>query len=297
MKFEGMNILEFGAFFPDDDSCKQYLADKKWSVGFACPRCKHDKFCESSDPFTRVCRKCKHTESSTAGTLFHKVKFGLRKAFHIVFEMSNTTKSMSSVQVSKRYGIRQATAWLFMQKVRLAMKSSGKNPMDGTVHVDEFVVGQKEAGKRGRTYDSSKSKVAIAVELTPDKKVKRVYMNKIEDYSSKSLKPLFENHISRTAQVLTDGWRGYTPLSGGWNMTVEESDPGKNFKELHVVVQTVKSWLRTIPGHVSKKHIQKYLDEFCYRINRSQAKETIFDNLVNKLVGHAPVCYSEIKCT
>ena len=76
--------------------------------------------------------------------MFHKVKFGIRKAFTIVFEMSATTKSISSSQMAKRLNIRYNTAWLFMHKVRIAMKSSGNFPMTGKVVVDEFVFGGKE---------------------------------------------------------------------------------------------------------------------------------------------------------
>jgi len=50
--------------------------------------------------------------------LFHKVKFGLLKAFHICFEMATTTKSLSSLQVAKRYEIRPGTARAFMHKVQ-----------------------------------------------------------------------------------------------------------------------------------------------------------------------------------
>lgn len=43
-----------------------------------------------------------------------------------------------------RYGITEKTARLFMLKVREAMFSSGNNPMDGEVHVDEFVLGGRD---------------------------------------------------------------------------------------------------------------------------------------------------------
>ena len=83
----------------------------------------------------------------------------------ITFEMSATTKGLSSSQVSKRYGISRKTAWLFMHKVRIAMKSSGNEPMTGIVHVDEFVVGGKENMKQGRSNNVKKKKVVVAVEL------------------------------------------------------------------------------------------------------------------------------------
>lgn len=61
-----------------------------------------------------------------------------------------------------------------MHKIREAMKSSGKYPIKGKVHVDEFVIGGKEEGKVGRSYDSKKKKVVCAVELTDEGKVKRM---------------------------------------------------------------------------------------------------------------------------
>ena len=101
------------------------------------------KIYSSKINLARDCNRCHHIESPTAGTMFHKVKFGIRKAFTIVFEMSATTKSISSSQMAKRLNIRYNTAWLFMHKVRIAMKSSGNFPMTGTVVVDEFVFGGK----------------------------------------------------------------------------------------------------------------------------------------------------------
>jgi hypothetical protein len=53
-----------------------------------------------------------------------KVKFGLRKAFFICFEMVTTTKSLSVSQMAVRFGVQEKTARMSMQKVREAMKLS-----------------------------------------------------------------------------------------------------------------------------------------------------------------------------
>ena len=79
-----------------------------------------------------------------------------------------------------------------MQKIREAMKSIGNFPRTGIVYVDEFSVGGSEQGKQGRSYDSKKKKVICAVELTLEGKVKLFYAFKIDDYSSKSLRLMFE---------------------------------------------------------------------------------------------------------
>jgi len=292
-RFEGQNLLNFVKELPNDEACKAYLSKMKWQDGFICSKCGHTKGCEKSG-HRYHCYACHHVESSTANTLFHKVKFGLHKAFLIVFEMSTSSKGLSSVQMGKRYGIRQSTAWFFMQKVRNAMKSSKKYPLSELVHVDEFTVGGKEEGKPGRSYDSKKKKAVIAVELSEKHKIKRVYVKSIEDYSSKSLTPIFEEHISTDAKVFTDKWRGYDPLTKLYNITQKESNMGRNFKELHIVIQQIKSWIRAIPTHVSKEHVQAYYDEFCFRINRSIFKQSIFHKTIERMVAEKPLFQKQI---
>lgn len=174
-------------------------------------KCGNTKRCEKSG-YKYHCYSCDHVESATANTLFHKVKFGIHKAFCIVFEMSTSSRSLSSIQVGKRYGISQTTSWFFMQKVRKSMESSKKYSLSELVHVDEFTIGGKEQDKQGRSYDSKKKKAIIAVELTDKHRVKRVYVKSIDDYSSKSLIPIFEEHIDTSAKIFTDKRRGYEPL-------------------------------------------------------------------------------------
>jgi hypothetical protein len=224
------------------------------------------------------------------------VKFGLQKAFFICFEMATTTKSLSASQTRVRFGIREITARMFMQKVREAMKSSENFPMKGNVNVDEYVVGGYEEGKPGRSYESNKKKAVCAVELTDDGKVKRFYTFQIPDYTSKSLRKMFEKHIDKEAKVKTDKWKGYNPLAKEYDITQVLSNKGANFKALHVMIHQVKSWIRTTYSWVSEKYINRYFDEFCYRINRSQSKETIFNNLIHRMVRADNITHCEILC-
>jgi len=126
--FKGQNLLEFVERFKTDNICKEYLAEIKWKEGFTCVKCGH-KASQIRKDYSRTCNRCSHTETTTANTLFHKVKFGLRKAFFICFEMSTTTKSLSASDMGVRYGVTEKTARLFMHKVREAMKSSEDYPM------------------------------------------------------------------------------------------------------------------------------------------------------------------------
>jgi transposase-like protein len=294
--FKGQNLIEFAERFKTDEDCKKYLSELKWENGYSCRKCGHKKSQIRKD-FSRTCNICSDTESSSANTLFHKVKFGLRKAFFICFEMATTTKSLSALQMSVRYGVQENTARLFMHKVREAMKSSENNPIDGIVHVDEFVVGGHEESKQGRSYDSKKKKSICAVELTDEGKVKRFYALKIKDFSAKSLRKIFDKHIDKNARITTDQWRGYNPISKDYNITQIASDSGANFKALHTMIHQIKTWIRTTYSWVSEGNIERYFNEFCYRINRSQSKNTIFNNLMKRMVESGTITHKQIICS
>lgn len=294
--FYGQNLLEFADRFKTDEDCIEYLAHFKWKEGYKCRKCGHTRSQIRSN-HSRTCNKCSYTESPMANTLFHKVKFGIRKAFFICFEMGTTTKSLSANYLSERFSITEKTARLFMHKVRESMKSSLNYPIKGNVEVDEFVIGGREEGKVGRSYDSKKKKVACAIELTDQGKVKRMYASKIENYSAKELRKFFDNHILTEATVTTDKWRGYRPLMDKWDITQIDSDHGLNFKALHTMIHQLKSWIRTTYSWVSEFNLNRYMDEFCYRVNRSLFKDNIFNNLINRMILTDKVYQTKLICS
>ena len=84
LHLKGKNILNFLKELPNDNKCKEYLATYKWQDGFKCSKCQGRKGCMKKG-YRYHCYECNYVESSTANTLFHKVKFGLQKAFCMVF--------------------------------------------------------------------------------------------------------------------------------------------------------------------------------------------------------------------
>jgi|GEM_PF-1547781 len=67
--------------------------------------------------------------------------------------MSACTKSLSARYTAAGYGVTEKTARLFMQKVRQAIKSCGKNPRNGTIDMDEFVLIGVDKVKIGSSYN------------------------------------------------------------------------------------------------------------------------------------------------
>ena len=290
--YKSLTIFEFQQRFPDDKSCLNYLAMQKWKDGFICPKCGNTKHCKGIKEHDRQCTKCNYLESPTSGTLFHKVKFPLLKAFYIVYYISTNKKGISSTELSRKLGLRQKTCWLFKQKVMKAMKSSGNFKISGKAEVDETVVGGQEEGVIGRKNDKKKL-IVVAIERK-GKGVSRMYGKVINGSNAKELGAFMRENIELNAQIKTDEWTGYTPLKKDFANMIQVSSgkKGKNFPDLHRVIMGFKGWLRGIHHHA--KHLQAYIDEYTYRFNRSNMKENIFENLMQRMIDGSPVTYKQI---
>ena len=118
----------------------------------------------------------------------------------------------------------------------------------------------------------------------------RAYAQIIEDASSKEFQPFFRSYIDKVADVVTDEWAGYSPLKKEYkNLKQIPSNDGKNFPDLHIHIMNLKGWLRGIHHHCSKERLQGYLDEYHYRYNRRNNMNTIFHNLIKKIVENKPI--------
>jgi hypothetical protein len=291
-RFKSLSLFEFQTRFPDEDKCKAYLATLKWGNGYKCAKCGHGKYCGGQGVYDRQCTRCGYIESPTAGTLFHKSKLPILKAFYIVYYLSTSKNGVSSTELSRKLALRQKTCWLFKQKVMKAMESSGSFPMTGKVDVDETYVGGQDEQAIGRN-EGHKKIVVVAIERK-GKGIARMYGRVIEGASKKNLKKFMADHIAKEAQVRTDGWTGYKGLESGFPKLVREKSEkkGKNFPQLHRSIMMFKAWLRGV--HHSVHYLQSYINEYTYRFNRHKMKEGIFENLIIRMVAAPPHTYKMI---
>jgi len=284
--FQGLNILEFTEKFSTDDKCKEYLSELKWAKGYQCGNCSHGSYYKGKQVGSRVCSKCKYSESATARTMFHRLKFPLRKAFYIIYSMACTKKGISSYELSRQLSLRQKTCWAFQRKVREAMRSSDKNQLNGTIEVDEFFVGGYEEGKTGRGNEKKKQ-VVMAIQVDGFG-IHRCYAQVIPCANSDELGAFLQSKIAPEAIVKTDKWTGYAPSKKAFpNLKQEKSDHGKTHPLMHRQIMMFKAWLRGIHHHCS--HLQRYLDEFCYRFNRLKYPDSMFNNIIKTMIAKEPI--------
>ena len=291
---KALSRKEFRIKFGSSDQCLAYLADEKWSTGYACFKCNNKHHCSGKKAFNRRCTKCGYDESPTANTLFHKVKFGIENAFEMAYDIAASKKGANSIWLGERYGVKQMTAWLFRRKVQHAMKSSENFPLEKEVHVDEFEIGTPQKGEQGRSKSENKMRVVIALEYR-EGKAGRGYAKVIENYSSKSLGEIFDTHINKNAKITTDGWSGYKPLRKKYpNFEQKLSNKGQNFKMLHIQIRNFKNWLRGVHSYCSKETLNQYIEEYFFRFNRLNFRESIVEKLILRMINAKPITYKSI---
>lgn len=187
--------------------------------------------------------------------------------------------------------------------MRRFMVRPGREKLSGEVEVDEPLVGGGDlGGKRGRG-SARKSAVAIAVEVHEPKGFGRVQMQRIPDASGASLIPFVCHVVARGSVVLTDSWGGYNDLSthGYTHRKTILSDSGDPahvvMPVVHRIASLLKRWLLgTHQGAVSANHLDCYLDEYTFRLNRrtARARGLLFYRLLQQAVSISPVSYNEL---
>lgn len=115
----------FNSMFSEDADCLEFLASRKWELGFVCKKCGNTNYCHGKTAFSRRCTRCKHEESASAHTIFHGCKIPLKTAFEIAYLVSKDP-DISSYSLSKKIGKRQMTCWKFKKKILECLENEKK---------------------------------------------------------------------------------------------------------------------------------------------------------------------------
>ena len=103
--------------------------------------------------------------------------------------------------------------------------------------------------------------------------------------------------IAEHSIVETDGYRSYRKSFGTkFNHVWQIFDADNQMLVwLHTIVSNAKSFIQGTFHGLDKLHLQRYLDEFCWRFNRRHRESSLFFDLLRAVV-HAPmITYAELK--
>ena len=229
-------------------------------------------------------------------------RHGLTIWFEAAWHLTTAKNGLSAKTLERTIGTRYRVAWTMLQRFRVAMVRSERERLSGNVEVDEALIGGVEhGGKRGR--GTTKSVVAIAVEIHDPKGFGRIRMRHLSDASGENLIPFVCDMVVPGSTVHTDGWVGYDDLPKHryiHNRTVLASSDEPSHVSMpgvHRVASLLKRWiLGTHQGSVTPFHLQSYLEEFTFRFNRrtSRSRGLVFRRLLEQAVVTGPITEADV---
>src|SRR5918998_1783634 len=150
---KGLSETEFRERFGTEEACRKALFEMRWREGLTCAACGGRGFCELRTRKVFQCNRCKRQVSLTAGTVFQDTKLPLVTWFAAIYHLAQGKGGISSVELGRRLGVKQATAWLMKHKLMRAMtaREAAKPKLEGRVEIDDaYLGGEPSGGQRGR---------------------------------------------------------------------------------------------------------------------------------------------------
>ena len=151
-RVRGLSDEAFREAFGTEEQCRTALLRLRWPGGFLCPCCGHREHCVLAGRGLYQCNRCKKQTSPTAGTIFHATKLPLTLWFAAIHLIVTAKNGISSVELGRRLGVKQPTAWAVKHKIMAVMaRREGETPLTGRVEMDDaYLGGVRSGGKRGR---------------------------------------------------------------------------------------------------------------------------------------------------
>ncbi|HNV49739.1 MAG: transposase [Bacteroidales bacterium] len=122
--FSQIGNIDLESAFQNADQCLELLAAEKWKDGYICRKCGNTNYCSGKTLHSRRCTRCKHDESATANTIFHRCKIPLNEAFKIAYIVCNQP-DISTYDISRMLKIRQMTCWKFKKRISECLDKKG----------------------------------------------------------------------------------------------------------------------------------------------------------------------------
>lgn len=288
------SIYELLEFFPTEAVCEEYLAQHRWRGGVSCcPYCESRRVSKLEGKTKRYkCYSCRKQFSVRVGTLFHNSKLPLKKWFIAIHLLTTSTKGISSYQLARELKISQESAWFVLHRIRETYNQSKNKFRKKKLEIDETLYGGIEANKhknkktKNNQGRSTKTKAAILGIMERNGSVFAIHL---EDLKGNTIIPIIKSKISKNATVFTDEYRPYRQLKQNFKHQYVNHSQGKyvigeaHTNNLEGFWSQMKRAIGRTYHSVSKKHLQRYVNEAVFRHNNTI--EERFNIVLSKSIG------------
>lgn len=275
---------------------RKYLEELRRSEGIVCPFCGERHVYDQKRNGTRGyyrCSKCQKVFTVRTGTVFERSHVPLTKWMYAFYKVITFRKGYSSIQLALEIGVTQKTAWFMLQRVRHACEQNeidADKMLKGVVEADAAYFGGKEKSKHeSKKQKKGRGAVGKTAVLGAKERGGRVSARVILDTGKEMVHDVLKGMVNSEATLMTDEHKSY------------EGVPFKNHKVVHHALKEFvndmaytngiesvwavlkRGWIG-VYHHFSPKHLQLYVNEFCFRLNEGKC-ETKLKERIKYLCG------------
>ena len=236
------------------------------------------------------CACCLKVFSYKVGSIFEDSKIQIKKWYTAVYLHTANKKGISSIQLSKRIGVTQKTAWFMLHRIRSVLDngSGGNNGMFGGINeIDKVCLGGVEKNRHASIKRETAIKEKTVVVGMVNRENDEVSLQKLESTHSYELSETIVEKVEMGSTMITDGFSAYEHLKHFCKHETVNHSAGEYVKEdtksaFKIHTNTIEGMFsqlkRTILGAYhwfSNKHMQRYLNEIIFRYSTRKEEDSL----------------------
>jgi hypothetical protein len=283
-----LTVKDFFARFPTEEACLDHVMNVRYGMRHTCRKCGvvDASFHRLANRRAYSCAHCGDHVYPCANTVLQDTRTPLQLWFYALYLFVTTRHGVSGKELQRQLGVTYKTAWRIGMQLRTLICSADEFRMlKGHVEADEVFVGGK-----AKASERFKNKTIVMGLAERDGLIQTEV---VPDTTLATLRDVVVENVEKGAIVSTDEYKSYSLLTkagyqhGAVNHAAKEYarlDPKTG--TLHHTNTIESFWSlfqRSIASthiHVSRKYMQRYLDEFTFRSNHRQMGNAMFDLLI-----------------